>query len=89
MQRHEGYIVNFVKDTKKVALMFGGVGNLILSLSLSQALASTPLLKFAGDPRVNIRLFLHPCKGSRIVFYPLSATFNHFLINKDNNDNKD
>ena len=30
-------------------------------------LAQTTLLKCAGT-RVNIRLFLHPCKGGRIVF---------------------
>lgn len=42
--------------------------NSLLSLPLSQALARTPLIIYAGDPRVNIRLFLHPCKGSRIVF---------------------
>ena len=56
-----GQRLNFIKDIKKVALIFGGLNNLItlsLSLSLSQALAYTyiretitPLILRAGRPR--------------------------------------
>ena len=56
-----GQRLNFVKNTKKVALIFGGLNNLItlslsLSLSLSQALAYiretvSPLILRAGRPR--------------------------------------
>ena len=55
---------------------FGHSKDLItLSLSLSLSLRYSPtiaytLLSCAGT-RVNIRLSLHPCKGSRIVFIPI------------------
>ena len=44
--------------------------SLSLSLSLSQALASNTSIKNRGHPRVNIRFFLEPTKGGRIVFCP-------------------
>ena len=54
---------------------FGHSDNLItlsLSLSLSQALAykrdNITFLFYARVARVNIRLFLRPCKRSRLVF---------------------
>ena len=80
---------NFVKDTKNVALTFGGTNNLItlsLSLSLSQVLArrirtlakartaSPPLVLYAHTC-VNIRLSMHSCKGSLLVFYPHDGDF--------------
>ena len=50
--------------------------SLSLSLSLSQVLtySSSHIIKIRGRPRVNIRLFLRPCKRSRIVFCPRRTT---------------
>ena len=52
---------------------FLGHSNIFATLSLSLSLRYSPtiaytFLRLAGT-RVNIRLFLHPCKGSRVVFF--------------------
>jgi hypothetical protein len=74
-----GY-VNSVKDTKIVALMFGGLENLItlsLSLSLSLSLRRSPvthLLRSAGT-RALINGFL--CRNAReasLFFVPMRRT---------------
>ena len=67
-------MINIVKRVKRMTDSLGHSANfatlsLSLSLSLSQVLTynTYTLLRSAGT-RVNIRFFLHPCKGGRIVF---------------------
>ena len=68
-------MINIVKRAKRMVEFLGHSKDLItLSLSLSLSLRYSPtiaytLLRGAGT-RVNIRLSLHPGKGSRSVFYP-------------------
>ena len=77
---------NFVKDTKNVALTFGGTNNLI-TLSLSQVLArpirtlakartaSPPHLITYALAHVNIRLSMLSAMESLLVFYPHDGDF--------------
>jgi hypothetical protein len=69
-----GQRLNFIKDIKKVALIFGGLNNLI-TLSLRYLTASPPHLKIYAPSRVNIRLSMLSAMGSLIVFYPHDGDF--------------
>ena len=69
---------NIVKREQIMAEFLGHSKDLItlslsLSLSLSGANRQSHLIKIRGRPRVNIRLFLHPCKRGRNVFCPLCS----------------
>ena len=66
-----GQRLNFIKDIKKVALIFGGLNNLItLSLSLSHALTASPPLSIRAHTCAKIYGFL--CRNAREALLFLS-----------------
>ena len=75
-----GQRLNFIKDIKKVALIFGGLNNLItLSLSLSQALAYTKRGSYTfyftrGSPASIYGFSCFPAREVGLFFCPRRTT---------------
>ena len=77
---------NIVKREQKMTEFLGHSNNfatlsLSLSLSLSHICANrqSSFIRNRGRPRVNIRLFLHPCKKSRTIYAGVDSNNNIHL----------
>ena len=74
MQRRDGLIyINNVNGQQIDGRMLGGLGNLYkhthTHTHTQVEQTYLPYINIRAHPHVNIRLFLFPCKRSRIVFF--------------------